>query len=87
MKIYIFPFYKILLKDRALTILFILQPPVPIECWNGTYNATTDGPVCPQPTEEVSSEDCLILNVYTTKVCISLNSFIKDCMLIYFLAS
>jgi carboxylesterase type B len=44
------------------------KPPVPVENWNGTYNATADGPNCPQPATDPVSEDCLFLNVYTTKV-------------------
>ncbi|XP_035786941.1 esterase FE4-like [Anopheles albimanus] len=48
------------------------QPPVPLtEPWNGTYDATEDGPMCPQPfmndTYKVS-EDCLRLNVYTPAI-------------------
>ncbi|VEN63071.1 unnamed protein product [Callosobruchus maculatus] len=44
------------------------QPPKPVSPWKGTYDATKDGPLCPQPTEFPQSEDCLILNVYTTKL-------------------
>ncbi|KAJ3625229.1 hypothetical protein MTP99_018790 [Tenebrio molitor] len=44
------------------------KPPVPVENWNGTYNATADGPNCPQPATDPVSEDCLFLNVYTTKL-------------------
>lgn len=39
-----------------------------MESWAEVYNATSDGPVCPQPTNDISSEDCLILNVYSTKL-------------------
>lgn len=49
----------------------VLQPPVPKKPWQGIYNATEDGPVCPQPyahTIGSVSEDCLYLNVYTKKV-------------------
>ncbi|CAG9773584.1 unnamed protein product [Ceutorhynchus assimilis] len=44
------------------------QPPVPIEKYDGVYNATADRPMCPQPTTDPTSEDCLYLNVYTTKL-------------------
>ncbi|RZB40290.1 COesterase and/or Abhydrolase 3 domain containing protein, partial [Asbolus verrucosus] len=44
------------------------KPPVPVQKWSGVYNATADGPLCPQPNTDPISEDCLMLNVYTTKV-------------------
>lgn len=44
------------------------KPPVAEEKWNGTYDATKDGPACPQPGDIPTSEDCLLLNVYTTKL-------------------
>ncbi|KAK4874276.1 hypothetical protein RN001_013636 [Aquatica leii] len=44
------------------------QPPVPVDSWSNVYDATKDGPVCPQPNFTPVSEDCLFLNVYTTKL-------------------
>ncbi|CAG9854755.1 unnamed protein product [Phyllotreta striolata] len=44
------------------------KPPVPVEKWEGIYNATEDGPLCPQPSSDRVSEDCLMLNVYSTKL-------------------
>ncbi|KAK4874277.1 hypothetical protein RN001_013637 [Aquatica leii] len=44
------------------------QPPVPVDNWSNVYDATEDGPVCPQPNHTPMSEDCLFLNVYTTKL-------------------
>uniref|UniRef100_A0A1Y1JWV6 Carboxylic ester hydrolase n=1 Tax=Photinus pyralis TaxID=7054 RepID=A0A1Y1JWV6_PHOPY len=44
------------------------QPPVPVGKWNGVYDASKDGPACPQPGNLTISEDCLLLNVYTTKL-------------------
>uniref|UniRef100_A0A1Y1LPN2 Carboxylic ester hydrolase n=1 Tax=Photinus pyralis TaxID=7054 RepID=A0A1Y1LPN2_PHOPY len=44
------------------------EPPVPAEKWEGLYDATKDGPLCPQPGDIPISEDCLRLNVYTTKL-------------------
>ncbi|XP_054733622.1 juvenile hormone esterase [Anastrepha obliqua] len=44
------------------------QNPKPYPAWKpNTYDATQDGPMCPQVTENVTdlSEDCLRLNVYT----------------------
>lgn len=49
-------------------MIFIFQPPVPAEKWENVLNATQDSPLCPQPTNIPVSEDCLFLNVYTTKV-------------------
>nr|ATU82449.1 venom carboxylesterase [Lethocerus distinctifemur] len=47
------------------------MPPVPLEPWNGIADATKDGSICPQPGGDYfgpSSEDCLILNVYTKQL-------------------
>jgi carboxylesterase type B len=44
------------------------KPPVPVEKWEGVFDATKNGPLCPQPSTEPVSEDCLSLNVYTTKL-------------------
>ncbi|CAG9854610.1 unnamed protein product [Phyllotreta striolata] len=44
------------------------KPPVPIDRVEGVYDATNDGPSCPQPVLRPISEDCLILNVYSTKL-------------------
>ena len=49
--------------------------PVGNEAWTGIRDATTPGPMCPQPSFAVSTnetyfgtEDCLYLNVHTPKV-------------------
>ncbi|XP_067006682.2 juvenile hormone esterase [Anabrus simplex] len=46
------------------------KAPVPMESWDGIRNATEDGFVCPQDWNGYGtrSEDCLFLNVYTTKL-------------------
>nr|ABN05619.1 female neotenic-specific protein 1 [Cryptotermes secundus] len=47
------------------------KAPVPVDPWQGIQNATEDGAACPQPEENYfvsTSEDCLFLNVYTTKL-------------------
>ncbi|XP_049787946.1 esterase E4-like [Schistocerca cancellata] len=46
------------------------KPPVPIGPWEGTVNATADGFACPQEENYIipTDEDCLFLNVYTTKL-------------------
>lgn len=45
------------------------QPPVPVEKWDGIFNATGTPPTCPQILELTTtysgSEDCLYVNVYT----------------------
>lgn len=49
--------------------MIIFQRPVPADPWEGVYNATEDGPMCPQPKiAGIIAEDCLVANVYTTKV-------------------
>lgn len=57
--------FKIRIYKKKKQIAF--QPPKPIDPWNGTFDATTDGPMCPQPTLNATdvSEDCLRLNVYS----------------------
>lgn len=48
------------------------KAPVAIEAWNETFDATEDGPRCPQPIpfDELDdiSEDCLRLNIYTPEL-------------------
>ncbi|XP_063229236.1 esterase E4-like [Bacillus rossius redtenbacheri] len=47
------------------------KAPVPVAAWSGVRNATEDGSACPQPVADYPvpmSEDCLFLNVYTTKL-------------------
>lgn len=44
------------------------QPPVAKTFWNETFDATEEGPACPQPTDKEVSEDCLRLNVYTSEI-------------------
>lgn len=44
------------------------QNPQPVKAWKPkVYDATKDGPICPQGTDDPSnlSEDCLRLNIYT----------------------
>ncbi|XP_033329533.2 uncharacterized protein LOC117222127 [Megalopta genalis] len=44
------------------------QPPIPAADWQDTFDASEEGPSCPYPQAEKPSEDCLRLNVYTTKL-------------------
>ncbi|XP_053989908.1 juvenile hormone esterase-like [Hylaeus volcanicus] len=44
------------------------QPPIPAEDWEDVFDASEEGPECPQPRSTTMSEDCLRLNVYTTKL-------------------
>ncbi|XP_045476841.1 esterase FE4-like [Harmonia axyridis] len=46
------------------------QPPVPINKHEEVHDASKDPPACPQPRigDEPISEDCLFVNVYTTKL-------------------
>ncbi|XP_034181508.2 uncharacterized protein LOC117604963 [Osmia lignaria lignaria] len=44
------------------------QPPIPAQDWKDVFDATEEGPSCPHPDGKIQSEDCLRLNVYTTKL-------------------
>ncbi|XP_058796122.1 uncharacterized protein LOC131666989 [Phymastichus coffea] len=44
------------------------QPPAPVHPWDNVYDASEEGPACPQGGTEYESEDCLRLNIYTTKI-------------------
>nr|XP_031832206.1 esterase E4-like [Nomia melanderi] len=44
------------------------QPPIPAEDWQDVFDASEEGPSCPRPGGLLQSEDCLRLNVYTTKL-------------------
>ncbi|VEN48088.1 unnamed protein product, partial [Callosobruchus maculatus] len=43
------------------------EPPVPVEAWNDTYDATEDKSACMQGLGD-GSEDCLFLSVYTPSI-------------------
>lgn len=53
----------------------LIQAPVPVKPWNGTFDAVRDSPKCPQPVASAAeiSEDCLRLNVYTKNISIAAN--------------
>nr|AQY62728.1 carboxylesterase [Cnaphalocrocis medinalis] len=40
----------------------------PVKAWNGTFDASEEGPSCGWPNSKFQSEDCLRLNIYTTKL-------------------
>ncbi|GLV44898.1 uncharacterized protein CBL_14529 [Carabus blaptoides fortunei] len=42
------------------------KPPEPVDKWNTTLDASKDGFACPQPSTYPVSDDCLVLNVYST---------------------
>ncbi|KAK1130322.1 hypothetical protein K0M31_018458 [Melipona bicolor] len=42
--------------------------PIPANDWRNVFDATEEGPSCPYPDGKIMSEDCLRLNVYTTKL-------------------
>ncbi|XP_076396750.1 uncharacterized protein LOC100876166 [Megachile rotundata] len=44
------------------------KPPTPSADWKNVFDATEEGPSCPHPDGKIQSEDCLRLNVYTTKL-------------------
>nr|QCC89018.1 carboxylesterase 3 [Meteorus pulchricornis] len=47
---------------------------IPVKPWTGIFNASEEGPSCPRPDRKFQSEDCLRLNVYTTKLASSSDS-------------
>ncbi|CAG9773587.1 unnamed protein product [Ceutorhynchus assimilis] len=59
------------------------QPPVPIGCHEGVYNATIDAPLCPQPSVYKTQEDCLYLNVYTTKLPTKYDNNVKKPVIVF----
>lgn len=46
------------------------QPSVPVKPWSNIYDASKEGPGCPEPKGVLISEDCLTLNIYTNYVSI-----------------
>ncbi|XP_001603584.1 esterase E4 [Nasonia vitripennis] len=42
--------------------------PEPIDAWTGAFDASEEGPSCIRPAGRNLSEDCLALNIYTTKL-------------------
>ena len=74
-----FKSYKILVhkwlnKKQDIVIIFLFKDPVPMEPWQGTRDATKKPPMCAQVAAFLDDgtlkgeEDCLYLNVFTTKV-------------------
>ena len=43
------------------------RPPEPVVSWDGVRDATASGPICMQPSQQEQSEDCLFLNVWTSR--------------------
>ncbi|XP_015127077.1 esterase FE4 [Diachasma alloeum] len=56
---------------------------IPVKPWNETFDASEEGPACPQPAIEHQSEDCLRLNVYTTQLPTA-DSAVKRPVIVYF---
>ncbi|XP_043476477.1 esterase FE4-like [Leptopilina heterotoma] len=44
------------------------QPAEPVKAWTEVFDASQEGPACPQPGDTTISEDCLRLNVYTNEL-------------------
>ncbi|XP_032456548.1 uncharacterized protein LOC100116956 [Nasonia vitripennis] len=59
------------------------QPPIPAKPWDNVFDASEEGPACPQGYAENQSEDCLRLNVYTTKLS-SAGEIVKRPVIVYF---
>ncbi|KAL9929053.1 juvenile hormone esterase [Glossina fuscipes fuscipes] len=61
------------------------RPPEPIEQWFTIYDATFDGPMCPQPGLNSAdvSEDCLRLNIYTKDLPSESNPNVKKPVIVF----
>lgn len=57
------------------------RAPVPVDQWDGVFDATDDGPMCVQIRKNYSevSEDCLRLNVYSHNVSVISFVFNRFC--------
>lgn len=53
---------------KPLTNQIIFQEPVPHPGWYGVLNATENSRACIQPIPVQTTEDCLVLNVYSPVV-------------------
>lgn len=60
---------KILISNK-------LQPPIPVKAWENIFDASKEGPSCPQSKSRLMSEDCLRLNIYTKEACIILGDYV-----------
>ncbi|XP_044018737.1 esterase FE4 [Aphidius gifuensis] len=59
------------------------QQAIPAKKWNDTFDASEEGPSCPQPGGKYQSEDCLRLNVYSTKLSTK-NDIVKRPVIVFF---
>ncbi|KAL7289595.1 hypothetical protein TKK_0016453 [Trichogramma kaykai] len=60
------------------------QPPIPVKSWESVFDASEEGPACPQSFAANQSEDCLRLNIYTTKLPSGDNEAPKMPVIVYF---
>lgn len=53
-------------------MMYLIQAPEPLDNWNGTWDATKEGPACYShhwiTGKILGAENCLFLNVYTPNV-------------------
>ncbi|KAM7351885.1 juvenile hormone esterase [Cochliomyia hominivorax] len=61
------------------------KPPEPVEQWFDIFDATADGPMCPQPglNSLDVSEDCLRLNIYTRELPSESNPNVKKPVIVF----
>ncbi|KAJ8686630.1 hypothetical protein QAD02_022424 [Eretmocerus hayati] len=59
------------------------QPPVPVAPLESIFDASEEGPACPQSFSENQSEDCLRLNIYTTKLSTA-DDLVRRPVIVYF---
>lgn len=60
------------------------QPAIPAKPWTTVFDATQEGPSCPQPGGHLPSEDCLRLNVYTPELPSPQKPDVKKPVLVFF---
>lgn len=59
-----------------------IQVATPAADWNDVFDASEEGPACPNVERvEPISEDCLRLNVYTKKVCPTFSGSSTECLI------
>ncbi|OXU20531.1 hypothetical protein TSAR_005558 [Trichomalopsis sarcophagae] len=77
-----------IISEETIYFHFILhninmQVPEPIDEWIGTFDASEEDPSCIRPADRNLSENCLALNIYTTKLPTKSNA-VKRPVIVFF---